>query len=173
MESSSDTRGFFTCLMCRGLTKIDYLKSQEWEQAQYTDGERYFNQVCLFCQSSTFKIKVKPHCHRKFDQVRRKLVAPKWPSDGRRTKKMHYVLTYIWMNHVDGYTCIHRYEAVAGLWSLTLPKKEKKRKNAEILTPAFNEKEAHAESARHLAIITLQMCSEIDVSLRVALGILN
>lgn len=84
---------------------------------------------------------------------------------------MHYVLTYVWMNHVDGYTCIHRYEAVAGLQSLTLPKKKK---NAEILTPALNEKEeAHAESARHLAIITLQMCSEIDVSLRVALGTLN
>lgn len=49
-----------------------------------------------------------------------------------------------------------------------------KTKNAEILTPAHNEKEeAHAKSARHLAIITLQMCSENDVSLPVALGTLN
>lgn len=52
-------------------------------------------------------------------------------------------------------------------------KKEKKRK-PEILAPALNEKdEAHAESARQLAIIALQMCREVDVSLRVALGTLN
>lgn len=45
----------------------------------------------------------------------------------------------------------------------------KKKKIAERLTPALNEK----GSARHLAIITLQMCSEIDVNLRVALGTPN
>lgn len=52
--------------------------------------------------------------------------------------------------------------------------RKKKKKKPEILAPALNEKdEAHAESARHLAIITLQMCSKIDASLRVALGTLN
>lgn len=53
-------------------------------------------------------------------------------------------------------------------------KKKKKERKPEILAPALNEKdEAHAESARHLAILTLQMCREVDVSLRVALGTLN
>lgn len=46
-------------------------------------------------------------------------------------------------------------------------------RSAEIPSPALNEKEAHADSARYLEIITLQMCSEIDASFGAALGTLN
>lgn len=46
-------------------------------------------------------------------------------------------------------------------------------KSVEIPSPALNEKEAHADSARYLEIITLQMCSEMDASFGAALGTLN
>lgn len=115
----------------------------------------YFNQIGWFCRSSTFKTKVKPHCRRKFDQIRRKPAAPEWPSDGRRTKEMHCILTYIWMSHVDTYTWSRRYEAATGQRSFTLPKKPPKK--AEILAAALNDEGAHADSARHLEVKVLQM----------------
>lgn len=89
----------------------------------------YFNQIGWFCRSSMFKTiktKVKPHCRRKYDQIGRKPVAPEGPSDGRRTKKMHCILTYIWMNHVDTHTWSRRYEAATGLRSFTSPETKTK-----------------------------------------------